>query len=339
MHFSKVLFCLTFLFLSNFSYGQHTSWNLLLEKNVARFIGSQVYETDSFYYVVGISVDSFGNVEQGFSVSKVDKHDASVIASVHYEEPGVQFDFLYCKRGLLYQNHIFILLSTLKPPAKSEIFQINLDSLTISKTFSFSPPEDGNQNETMFQSDFIKVSDFLFILSKYYKGKFNTETFRGVPFIGKYDLNSKSYQSIEFIKEDNNKYGLSRFVEFNNGLLVFAFIPGEYIGTAKMVIYYLDLDGNVIWEYRTPNLSPLHNVIDVYSLNDKEVLLASYDSYYSFSYKDHYLYPRWTVTRFDVENKKNSMVRILERAKKTIHLALRQNHQFKKKWRILPHGQ
>ncbi len=89
---------------------------------------------------------------------------------------------------------------------------------------------------------------------------------------------------------------------FDNGLLVFCTILGEKVATGKMLIYYLDLEGNIKWEYQTPALSPIHEVIDIYPLDDREVLLASYDSF--FDYAKFELYTRWTVTRYDVVNKK-----------------------------------
>jgi hypothetical protein len=64
----------------------------------------------------------------------------------------------------------------------------------------------------------------------------------------------------------------------------------------------MDTVGNMIWQYETPGISPIHEVKDIYPINDQEVLLASYDSF--FDYTNHNLYSRWTVTRYDVVNKK-----------------------------------
>ncbi len=51
-----VLLNLYFLFFSLSLHAQDEQWNLVLETDVARFIGYQVFETDSFYYVVGTSI-------------------------------------------------------------------------------------------------------------------------------------------------------------------------------------------------------------------------------------------------------------------------------------------
>ena len=139
MSFKKYFLPIIILLLWAKIYTQPKFWNLLIDKEVARFIGSQVYETDSFYIVVGTSIDSFGTAEQGFSVSKVNKKDASVVATKHYEEKGVEFDFNRNRKGYLVGNEIIFPQKTRTLPASVQIFKININSFAfaaINRTIS-----------------------------------------------------------------------------------------------------------------------------------------------------------------------------------------------------------
>jgi len=293
----NIVFCLILL---NSIVAQSNKWNLLLDKEVARFLGYQVYETDSVYYVVGTSVDDFGMVGQGFSVSKVNKKNASVVASRYYEEADVEFDFNQCRRGYLVGNEIFFPQTTLTKPYAIHLFKVNINTLHVEKILIV-PPQDTTSKYDMFLNDFQLINNDVFILTEYYLGEFNMPSFRGVDLLIKYNLLTKESNIIK-INKINEKTGMLKMGYINNNIILFATTVGEQIATGKMAIYNLDLDGNVIWQYQTPSLSPIHYVKDIHPINDNEVLLASYDSY--FDYSDHNLYTRWTVTRYDVKNKK-----------------------------------
>ncbi len=55
------------------TYSQNKEWNLLVETELARYTGSQVFETDSFYITFGHAVDTFNRIEGGFAFTKIDK--------------------------------------------------------------------------------------------------------------------------------------------------------------------------------------------------------------------------------------------------------------------------
>ncbi len=299
MSFKKYLLSIIILLPWAKIYTQPKVWNLGIETEVARFFGSQVYETDSFYYVVGTSVDEFGMVEQGFSVSKLNKKDASVIATIHYEESGVQFDFNQCRKGILSDSVIIFPLSTSTLPASITLFKVNIHTLNIEKLLSF-PPPDSSSNYTMYLNDFIKIEEDFYTSSDYSIGKFDTPSFKNIDFILKFNIRTKNISFIQLFRE--GKLIINQMCPFNNGLLIFGTFLGTQVATGKMAIYYLNLDDNVEWEYQTPSLSPIHDVRYLYPLNEKEVLLASYDSFFSSS--DFQVLTRWTVTRYDVINKK-----------------------------------
>ena len=299
MHSKLVLFATLLLVYSTHT-AQHTSWNLLLEKNVARLIGSQVYETDSFYIVVGTSIDTFGTYEQGFSASKVDKITGKMVTSRHYEETDVEFDFNYCRKGFLIDDNIYFPQNTLTKPYFVALFKINTHDLSVEKLLEM-PPPDTTSKYNMFLKDFGRINDDVFIAATYYIGEYNTPTFQAVEMLIKYNVNTKKDTIIHFF-DYAGRHAVNRIINFNGNNLIFGTIVGDLLATGKMAIFYLDHNGNQIWEYQTPSLSPIHDVKDIHPINDKEVLLASYDSY--FSYADHNLYSRWTVTRYDVINKK-----------------------------------
>jgi hypothetical protein len=281
-------------------HAQDKSWNLLLEKNVERSMGYQVYEADSFYIVLGTSIDSFGTAEQGFSISKVNKVDGSLIETKHYEEPGVEFDFHQCRNGYIKEGEIYFPQTSRTKPYSMQLFKVNQNTLNVEKLINI-PPPDTTSKYDFFLNDFLMIGNECFILTNYFIGEYNTPSFKGVEILIKYDLQSKETNIIR-INRNDTKIAMNRLTNFNGNILIFGTLVGELLATGKMAIFNLDRNGNNIWEYQTPALSPIHNIKDIYPINNKEVMLVSYDSY--FDYSDLNLYSRWTVTRFDVENKK-----------------------------------
>jgi hypothetical protein len=282
------------------THAQDKSWNLLLEKEVARFIGYQVYETDSFYIVIGTSIDSFGTYEQGFSISKVDKREGALVTTKHYEEQGVEFDFNQCRKGFMIENEIFFPQDINTKPYAIQLFKININTLEIKKILNIVPP-DPKSNYGFFLKDFQLLNNHVFILAQYYIGEIDTPSLRAIQILISYNLFNSENNIIKFA-EINEKIELLKISTINNNLISFGTIQGTQIATGKMTITYMDTVGNMIWQYETPGISPIHEVKDIYPINDQEVLLASYDSF--FDYTNHNLYSRWTVTRYDVVNKK-----------------------------------
>lgn len=199
-------------------------------------------------------------------------------------------------------DYIYVIQNSNSFPAKATIFQTDLKTLETKDLYTFSPPSSASLSEAMFLNDFLVESNNFYILIKYYSGKFNTPTFEGHPVVVK--VNSKTMDVDTFYLKSNlpSKIGFNRIISFNNGLLIFGFIPGTSLATGNLLILNLDLNGNLIWQYQTPSISSIYDVKDILPLKDQDVLLASYDSY--FDYSDLQLYTRWTVTKYDVENKK-----------------------------------
>jgi hypothetical protein len=285
---------------SHMLYGQNTSWNLLLEKQVDRHVGSQVYETDSFYYVVGTSIDTFGTPEQGFSISKVNKNDASIILSNHYEEKDIKFDFFNCRKGVILGNEIIISQSTFTQPFTINLFKININTLDIKNILNVKPPENANKYSFFFK-DIHLLNDKVYILAEYYIGEINTPTFQAIQTLICYDLLKFEFTLKEIIGK-NKEIGFYKLNSVSNNLIAFGSIKGSQLATGKMAIAKMDIHGNVIWIYESSDLSPIHNVKDIYPINDKEVLLASSDTFFDNAKFEPFT--RWTVTRFEIESKK-----------------------------------
>ncbi|MBK8626949.1 MAG: hypothetical protein IPN86_15690 [Saprospiraceae bacterium] len=296
--YSKLIYSLLIIFYKQTC--QDKSWNLLLEKEVARFIGYQVYETDSFYIVIGTSIDSFGTYEQGFSISKVDKRQGALVTTKHYEDQGVEFDFNQCRKGFMIENEIFFPQSTNTKQNPILLFKINVNTLEIEKILAV-PSPDSNNKYGMFLNDFLVIGKESFILTNYSIGELDTPTFKAIQILIKHNMTTNETNIIRFFEFDG-RHSMNKMVNFNNNILIYGTIEGELIATGKMAIFYLDQNGNKIWEYQTSGLSAIHSVKDIHPLNSQEVLLASYDSF--FDYTNHNLYSRWTVTRYDVVNKK-----------------------------------
>ena len=299
--------CLFLIFASLIAFiptlhAQDKSWNLLLEKKADRFLGFQVFEFDSSYCVWGPSIASFDSTEQGFSISKINKVNASTLAQFNYYEKGVEYGIYKNRFAYIGDSNIYIIQNSNTLPPKATIFQSDITTLETKKLYSFSPPQSASSLESMYLYDFLLDSKIFYILLKYYSGVYNTPTFEAHSIVVKVNCLSFTVDTFYLNSGLPSKIGLNRMINFNNGLLIFGYVPGESIATGKLLLYYYDFDGNLIWQYQTPSISSIHDIRDVYPINDKEVMLVSYDSY--FDYSDHNLYSRWTVTRFDVENKK-----------------------------------
>ncbi len=176
-HFISLLIYALLIISSATVQAQDKSWNLLLEKVVARYIGFQVYETDSFYIVVGTSIDTFGTSEQGFSISKVDKKKGSLVATIHYEEHGVLFDFNRSRNGYLIDNAIIFPQITNTLPALIKLFKVNIRTLKIETLLSM-PPPDSTSKYTMFLYDFIHINHKYYMALDYVTGIFDTPSFK-----------------------------------------------------------------------------------------------------------------------------------------------------------------
>ena len=150
-------------------FAQGKEWNLLIDKEVGRHFGYQVYETDSFYYVAGTSIDTFGKPEQGFSVTKVNKTDAHVIATHHYEEPGQELDFNYSRRGYLVGDKIYFTLKSRPAPYFVALYTVDIHSLEVEKELEVPLPEEASQR-SFFLNDLLYIDKTFYILTKYYIG-------------------------------------------------------------------------------------------------------------------------------------------------------------------------
>ncbi|HRO08277.1 MAG TPA: T9SS type A sorting domain-containing protein [Saprospiraceae bacterium] len=279
--------------------GQAKEWNLILDKETYEYSTDKVMETDSFYYVAGRA----GIQNYGFSMSKISKRDGSTIAIVNYEENGVWLDFNQCNKWYIEgESLIFPMTKLSKPPYLINLFSINIHTLAVSKQMVL-PIPDSTANYVIFLLDFKKIGDDYYILASYRKDNIQTKVIEGYPFLYKINIRENTYSTImiPFDKDAPHTSPL-RMVEMNGRIVVFGSEPNpnNYPGEGRMVIWSLSLDGELQWKYTTPKISPIYDVRDIYPLNEREVLLASEDD--SFLWSDRYLWPRWVVTRFDIES-------------------------------------
>lgn len=279
-------------------FAQTKEWNLLIDKEVGRHFGYQVYETDSFYYVAGTSIDTFGTPEQGFSVTKIDKIDARVIATHHYEELEIELDFNLCKNGYLVGENIYIAQVSIHEPYFVALYGINIYTLEVDKLLEV-PLPDAASSYAFYLRDIHYLDNTFYILTKYYVGEYGTPDFDGIDILIKYDMGTKVSKIIT-LEGYNPKTAMLKMDHIDDQLIIFGSIMGEYVGTGKMYIMSVDTSGGVNWRYETPAQTPIHDVIDIYPLNDHEVLLVSYYGVYA----NFWLKVRWVVTRYDLTNKK-----------------------------------
>ncbi len=293
---------LSFLFLiinvhtSHKLHGQATSWNLVVEKYTSRFFGRMLLETDSSYIIIGQSVNIFNFIEQGFSVSKVSKKDGSLLATVQHEEINKQFDFLQVKKAYQYKNRIYFPQTNSVGLDEIKLFSVDINTLDISSHFNVNPPD--TKSTSYFMDDFLGIGKNVYIFASYFTGVVDTPSAKHWPIIIKYNVETKEYKFITL--GEGKDYILSTATPFDGGLLIAFFIPGQNIATGKLVLQHIDLEGNVLNTYEAPNLSPIHSCLGMTPINDKEILMVSNTPFVS-GFKSFF---KWTVTRFDMSNKK-----------------------------------
>ncbi len=273
---------------------QNKDWNLIVENETNTYFATKVIETDSFYFITGRA----GIKNYGFSVIKVDKRNGSTLTSAHYEEKDVNMDSDYSSEWYLDGNNLLFPQVTWRLPAYINLFSVNVHTLEIEKTVEIPVPDDRSMH-SMRIYDFKKIEGHYYILGLCIIGDFGVSDNEVYPLIIKYSPITKEHKVI-LLGEGNDRYGLHRMIGLNGNIYVFASEANEnYIAEAKQVIYCLDLEGNELWKHVTPSMSPIYSVKDVYPLNEREVLLASYDS--RFTYSDRRVLSRWTITRYDLE--------------------------------------
>lgn len=287
-----IYICLCFYTLQLSS--QKKDWNLIIESETNTFYNCKVIETDSFYFVTGRA----GIKNYGFSVFKVDKRNGSTLTSALYEEKDVNMDSDYSSEWYLDGSNLLLPQVTWRLPAYINLFSVNVHTLEIEKIVEIPVPDDRSM-KSMRIYDFKKIEGDYYILGLFVIGEYGPTDNEVYPLIIKYSPITKEHKVI-LLGEGNDRYGLHKMIGLNGHIYVFASEANEnYIAEAKQVIYCLNLEGKMIWKYITPNMSPIYDVCDVYPLNEREVLLASYDS--RFTYSDRRLWSRWTVTRYDLE--------------------------------------
>lgn len=286
-----------FSFLSLQLHGQAKEWNLTLDKETNSSNANKVMETDSFYYVAGRS----GNFNYGFTVYKISKLDGTTVSYVHYEEAGVNMDFNTTQEWYLEGDKILFPIKTLLPlPAYINLFSVDIHTLVIEKIAAIPVPDERSEF-TMFLYDFKKIEDNYYILSHCYIELSSTD-YEYYPMLVRYNPISKEYKYI-LLGDGKVIYDLHEMIGLNGYIYVFASLANEnYIAEAKQVIYCLNLEGEQLWKHITSQYSQIYYVCDVYPLNEHEVLLVSKDN--RFLYSDRNLWPRWRVTRYDLETNK-----------------------------------
>ena len=138
------------------------------------------------------------------------------------------------------------------------------------------------------------------MLATYNIGGSTTSTYKGVNILIRYNHQTKISEIIKYTPI-TAKTVMRKISNLEGNIITFGTVVGTQLATGKMYISKMDEQGNFIWQYETPSLSPIHNVKDIHPINEKEVLLASDDTFFDYSKLESL--SRWTVTRFDVENK------------------------------------
>ena len=275
---------------------QATHWNLVVEKYVSRFFGRMLVETDSSYVVIGQSVTIFGFIEQGFSVSKVSKKDASLNSTIHYEEPNKQFDFLDVKKTYTYKNRIYLPQRNSVGLDEIKLFSVDVKTLDVVTHLTLNPPDPSSSY--FFMNDFIGINEYVFILSTYFTGIVDTPSEKYWPIVIKYNLETNEHVVIPLgVGKD---YQPTTATPFGGGLLIAGYTSGQNIATGKLILQHIDLNGNVTSTYESPSLSPIYYCLGITPINDKEVLMVSNTPFVS-GFKG---FSKWTVTRFDTFSKK-----------------------------------
>jgi hypothetical protein len=286
-------------------FSQDAKWSVLRKGEALDYLASIVTETDSFYYTLSRSIDTFGLIEQGFSISKINKKTGELLQSKHTEENDEYFEFASLREVIKNESKFILVQQNVNFNGIQNIylFETDIHSLLAKKILKLTVPSD-----TLFKSaflhDIIAIGDYYYILYGLgYFDRSNDPQLQGIdPTILKVNKHTKEYKVIK-VKEKSLKINPYKFIEYNGGILLVSSYPaGDEVITGGQLITQLDLDGNILWEYKSPAEVRNYYATSIYPLNDKEVLISASDGRYN--YQTYVVESRSSIMRFNTETKK-----------------------------------
>jgi hypothetical protein len=292
------------LFNQNLFSQDTTLWSILRKGEAVDYLATIVSETDSFYFTFSRSIDTFGLVEQGFSISKIDKKSGDLMKSKHFEEKGEYLDFTGLRKVIMEENYfIFSQENRFRDTSSIYLFKTDIKSLETKKILQTKSHIDSLYIAT-YLTDLIAIGDYYYVLVAVgYFDESNDPQLQGLePTIFKVNRQTKEFKVIK-VKEKSSKIEPYKFIEYNGGiLLVSSYRVGEEVITGGQLITQLDLEGNILWEYKSPAEVRNYYATSIYPINDKEILIGAADGRYN--YETYLSETRSSVMRFNTETKK-----------------------------------
>ncbi len=269
-------------------------WNVHHQNDLAQTTGSQLIETDSFYYNLGMAYDTFPTRERGVFITKIDKNSGKNIAYQYYGEMDTYFSFTTLRNVILDGEYILVPVTIGFSDGVIHLYKVNINTLKFEKMLNIPSPE--VESSFLFLLDFLEIGEYYYLLNIIQTEEFNEPL---VIKIKKQDL------SIQYIRIKDKKENITsfRFSKYGDGLLIYSMFYEPNIVAGGRLITYIDLDGKVIWESKSPSFVPNFYILSVLPINDHEVLINADDAIYDFAIND--IVSRHSVMRFDLNTKKS----------------------------------
>ena len=287
--------CLVIIFICWFdnTSAQNANWNLLIDEGYHTFLGNFVAELDSFYCIVGTAVDTVPTYEQGFAVSFVDKKTGKSVFTNYYGEFNTDLDMTRVRNLAIDSSRIIIPLTKGNSEAGLHILVLDINKKNYEKILIIPSPEiDPN---FIFLSDFILHNDCYYILCGIQTKDKNE------PMIIKVNKNTLEYKFIRW-KDKSESIIQKRMTFHSNGIIVFSEYNRTEFLTYGNVITFMDLDGNVVWEQKSPGIVYNSYVNHILSINDKEILVTANDPIYDYVLRT--VTSRFSVMKYNTETQK-----------------------------------
>ena len=275
------------------SKGQNSHWNLVIDEGYHTFLCSYLLERDSTYYLFGSTVDTIPTYEQGVSVSKISSKSAKRLSSVYYGEKDVLFTICQVNSLIHENNKIIIPLSKGNSGASVHLFSYDLDQSIYEKLKVIPSPE--SLSNFVFLSDFFSQGEFAYILCGIQTKDTNE------PMILKINKVNWDYKYIRW-KEKKDTIIQQKMAFHNGGIIVYATYHVAGFLNYGLLITFMDLDGNIIWEQKSPGVVTNNDIDHILPINDHEILISSNDFIYDYNIKN--VTSRYAVMRYNTETKK-----------------------------------
>lgn len=268
-------FLLVLAFTLSMSYSQNKEWNLLVETELARYTGSQVFETDSFYITFGHAVDTFNRIEGGFAFSKIDKLSGQLMDHFFYKELGVQFTIVDNRNSHFDGKFVVFPIMTRFSNSTIQIIKFNIHTFSFEKIAIIPTPV---SNKYAFHlNDFIQIDSFYFVDCSHAYDEETTSTLISESILLKINAYTGQYQYIHYNKK-LEKLICNRILLHKEGILLFCELVGDSAANGNLRLYHLSLKGDIIWEYTFPTTVSYAFIRDVLPISEHEFLFSSYTS-------------------------------------------------------------